>query len=55
MKDLMKLPIKYDVHRLGYCFSSPVSDFPLLKLTEGELFAIFVGEKALEQYPGNVG
>lgn len=52
MKNLMKLPIEYDVHRLGYYFSSPVSDFPLLKLTEGELFAIFVGEKALEQYVG---
>ena len=52
MKDLMELPIEYDVHRLGYYFSSPVSDFPLLKLTEGELFAIFVGEKALGQYIG---
>lgn len=52
MKDFMKLPIKFDVHRRGYHFSSPVSNFPLLKLTEGELFAIFVGEKALEQYVG---
>ncbi len=52
MKDFMKLPIKFDVHRRGYYFSSPVSHFPLLKLTEGELFAIFVGEKALEQYVG---
>lgn len=52
MKDFMKLPIKFDVHRRGYFFSSEVSHFPLLKLTEGELFAIFVGEKALEQYVG---
>lgn len=52
MKDFMKLPIEFDVHRKGYRFSSEVSSFPLLKLTEGELFAIFVGEKALEQYVG---
>lgn len=52
MKDFMKLPIEFDVHRRGYRFSSEVSSFPLLKLTEGELFAIFVGEKALEQYVG---
>jgi len=52
MKDLMELPIEFDVHRRGYHFTCPVSNFPLLKLTEGELFAIFVGEKALEQYVG---
>jgi predicted DNA-binding transcriptional regulator YafY len=52
MKDFMNLPIEFDPHRRGYCFSTPVSNFPLLKLTEGELFSIFVGEKALEQYVG---
>lgn len=52
MTDFMNLPIEFDVHRRGYYFSSEVSSFPLLKLTEGELFAIFVGEKALEQYVG---
>lgn len=52
MKDFMKLPVEFNVHRRGYLFSSEVSNFPLLKLTEGELFAIFVGEKALEQYVG---
>lgn len=52
MKDFMDLPIDFDPHRHGYYFSKPVSNFPLLKLTEGELFAIFVGEKALEKYVG---
>lgn len=52
MKIFLHLPIEYDTHRYGYFFSTPVSHFPLLKLTEGELFAIFVGEKALEQYVG---
>src|SRR6185437_6665519 len=52
MKDFMSLPIRFNAHRRGYEFSEPVSNFPLLKLTEGELFAIFVGEKALEHYVG---
>jgi len=52
MKDFMNLPIDFNPHRRGYYFSTSVSNFPLLKLTEGELFAIFVGEKALEQYVG---
>lgn len=52
MKDFMELPIEYNPTRYGFYFSSPVDNFPLLKLTEGELFAIFVGEKALESYIG---
>lgn len=52
MRDLMELPIEYNRQKYGYYFANPVSNFPLLKLTEGELFAIFVGEKALEQYIG---
>ena len=52
MKDFMNLPIEFNAHRHGYQFATPVSNFPLLKLTEGELFAIFVGEKALEHYVG---
>lgn len=52
MRIFLNLPIDYNTRRYGYYFSTPVSNFPLLKLTEGELFAIFVGEKALEQYIG---
>jgi len=52
MQIFLDLPIEYDPHKYGYAFTSPVSNFPLLKLTEGELFSIFVGEKALEQYVG---
>jgi len=52
LKDFHGIPIEYDVHNYGYRFSGEVGEFPLLKLTEGELFAIFVAEKALEQYVG---
>jgi proteasome accessory factor B len=52
MRERMNLPIEYDPHHYGFHFSEPVSHFPLLHLTEGELFAVFVAEKALEQYVG---
>lgn len=52
LQDFLDLPIGYNTQRYGYFFTKAVSQFPLLKLTEGELFAIFVGEKALEQYVG---
>lgn len=52
LRDFLDLPIGYNTQRYGYYFTKAVSQFPLLKLTEGELFAIFVGEKALEQYVG---
>lgn len=52
MQEFMNLPIAYDPLRYGYYFTEEVGSFPLLKLAEGELFAIFVAEKALEQYVG---
>lgn len=52
MKDSMNLPIDYDPHKFGYYFTEKVGQFPLLKLTEGELFSVFVAEKALEGYIG---
>lgn len=52
MRDRMELPIEFDSRRNGYCYTSEVSSFPSLQLTEGELFALCVAEKALEQYRG---
>jgi predicted DNA-binding transcriptional regulator YafY len=52
MRDFLNAPIAYDPRRYGYYFDQPVGNFPLLKLTEGELFGILVAEKALEQYIG---
>lgn len=52
MRDRMELPIEYDVARHGYFYSGEVSAFPTLQITEGELFALVVAEKALQQYRG---
>lgn len=52
MRDRMDLPIEYDGARHGYYYSQEVSAFPSLQISEGELFALLVAEKALQQYRG---
>lgn len=52
MRDRMELPIEFDARRNGYRYTAEVGAFPSLQLTEGELFALCVAEKALEQYRG---
>jgi predicted DNA-binding transcriptional regulator YafY len=52
MRDRLNLPIEFDTRRNGYHYTGEVSAFPSLQLTEGELFALCVAEKALEQYRG---
>lgn len=52
MRDRMSLPIEYDSKKYGYYYTEPVDAFPSLQITEGELFALLVAEKALQQYRG---
>jgi predicted DNA-binding transcriptional regulator YafY len=52
MRDRLDLPIEYDGNRFGYFYSEAVNAFPTLQITEGELFALLVAEKALQQYRG---
>ena len=52
MRDRMDLPIEFDHARNGYCYAEEVGSFPTLQITEGELFALLVAEKALQQYRG---
>ena len=52
MRDRLELPIEYDARRYGYHYTEAVSAFPTLQITEGELFALLVAEKALQQYRG---
>jgi predicted DNA-binding transcriptional regulator YafY len=52
MRDRLNLPLDYDTHRFGYHYTEPVSSFPTLQITEGELVALLIAEKALEQYRG---
>jgi predicted DNA-binding transcriptional regulator YafY len=52
MRDRLGLPIEYDRSRLGFYYTEEVSAFPSIQITEGELFALLVAEKALQQYRG---
>jgi predicted DNA-binding transcriptional regulator YafY len=52
MRDRLELPIRYDGSRFGYFYTESVKAFPTLQITEGEILALVVAEKALQQYRG---
>jgi len=52
MRDQMLLPIDYDSGEHGFRYTKPVSSFPAVNITQGEVVALLVAQKALEQYRG---
>jgi predicted DNA-binding transcriptional regulator YafY len=52
MRDRLNLPIEFDRARNGFAYIGEVSAFPTMQITEGEIFALVVAEKALQQYRG---
>ncbi len=52
MRDRLGLPIEYDPLHLGFVYTEPVTSFPTIEVSEGEVVALFVAQKALEQYKG---
>lgn len=52
MRDRLDLPIEYDAHIQAYRYTHPVNAFPTVQVTEGELLALLVARRALEQYQG---
>ncbi len=52
MRDRMSLPLEFNPARNGYHYTEEVDAFPTLQISEGELFALLVAEKALQQYRG---
>jgi len=52
MRDRLELPIEYNPQNFGYHYTAEVTAFPTLHITEGELVALVIAEKALEQYRG---
>jgi len=52
MRDRLNLPIEFNPGKNGYFYTGEVSAFPTMQITEGELFALVVAEKALQQYRG---
>ncbi len=51
MRDLFGAPIEYDRARRGYYYSAPF-DLPPMKLTEGEVITLFLGQRLLMQCRG---
>jgi predicted DNA-binding transcriptional regulator YafY len=52
MRDRMGMPIEYDQLHFGFIYTEPVTSFPGIEVSEGEVIALFVAQKALEQYRG---
>lgn len=52
MRDRLGLPLAYHDLEHGYYYTQEVRAFPTLEITEGELFALLVAEKAVGQYRG---
>ena len=52
MRDRLNLPLAYDSRKFGYYYTQEVGAFPTVQISEGELFAMLVAEKALQQYRG---
>jgi len=52
MRDRLDLPVGFDSVKRGFYYTEQVTSFPTLQMTEGELVALVVAEKALQQYRG---
>lgn len=52
MREQLMLPIEYDGERRGYYYSRPVEHFPGVAVSESELFALLVAQKAVAHYRG---
>lgn len=52
MRDQLGLPIDYDAAAFGFYYTEEVHEFPNVQVSEGELIALFVAQKALTQYQG---
>ena len=54
MRDRWDLPIEFDPSYNGFKYTRPVDSFPMLQINEGELFALLIAEKALQNYRSTV-
>jgi len=52
MRDRLGLPIEYDRATHSYVYTAPVEAFPTVQMSEGDAFALFVAERALEPLRG---
>jgi len=53
MRDLMGAPIIYSYVHKGYYYADANFNIPKIRMTEGELAAVFLGERLLVKYKGH--
>ena len=52
MRDRLGLPLEYDRATHSYVYTASVEAFPTVQMSEGDAFALFVAERALEPLRG---
>ena len=52
MRDRLGLPIEYHPQEFGFHYTEAVTGFPSIEVSEGEITALLVAQKALAQYKG---
>ena len=52
MRDQLDLPVQFDASTQSWRYAYSVRSFPTVQITEGEMLALLVARKALEQYRG---
>src|SRR5689334_2543797 len=52
LRDRLGAPLAFDARPNGYVYRDPTYRLPHLTLTEGELVALFLAERVLQQYRG---
>jgi predicted DNA-binding transcriptional regulator YafY len=52
LRDQCEAPLAYDRNRKGFYYENPTWMLPSVMVSEGELLAVLLGAKALEQYTG---
>lgn len=50
MQNQFNLPIAYDPRQQGYYYESPVESFPMMAISEKDIFGLLVVKKITEQY-----
>lgn len=52
MRDRLGLPLEYDMVKHGFFYTAEVRDFPTMKVTQGEVAALLLAQKSLEEFRG---
>src|SRR5712692_1654668 len=50
LRDSWGAPLEFKPKHNGYCYRDPDYALPLLRLSEGELVALFLAERVMQQY-----